>query len=107
MRGMLHVTGSNAWAMPTRTLGLALILCLVGCFPVRLPTTVLPPQVNPPGTTSPLYDKAMLLGEGAEWRPYPLLVDMNGDGHLDLVATHRVPLGNNSLHIWLGTGQGA
>lgn len=48
----------------------------------------------------------MLLGEGAQWRPYPLLVDMNGDGHLDLVATHRVPLENNSLHIWLGTGQG-
>jgi hypothetical protein len=48
----------------------------------------------------------MLLGEGAQWRPYPLLVDMNGDGHLDLVATHRFPADNNSLHIWLGTGQG-
>jgi hypothetical protein len=55
---------------------------------------------------SPRYDKAVLLGQGAQWRPYPLLVDMNGDGHLDLVATHRVPLENNALHIWLGTGQG-
>jgi hypothetical protein len=31
---------------------------------------------------------------------------MNGDGHLDLVATHRVPVQDHALHIWLGTGQG-
>src|SRR5262249_39179626 len=32
--------------------------------------------------------------------------DINEDGHLDIVATHRTPVEYNSLHIWLGTGQG-
>ena len=94
------------WILWMGGVGLVLILSLVCYFLVRRPPTVLPPQVSPPPTTSPLYAKAMLLGEGAQWRPYPLLVDLNGDGHLDLVATHRFPADDNSLHIWLGTGQG-
>jgi hypothetical protein len=45
------------------------------------------------------------LGPNIEWRFHPLLIDLNGDGHLDLVATAR--LAKPSLHIWLGDGKGA
>ena len=88
--------------------GLVLVLILSQVFRVLVhqPTTVLPPQGSQPPKPSPLYGKPLYLGEVAEWRPYPLLVDINGDGHLDLVATHRMPLQDNSLHIWLGTGEG-
>ncbi len=51
-----------------------------------------------------LYGEAVLLGEGREWRPYPLLVDINRDGHQDIVATHRYPVDQNALHIWAGDG---
>jgi len=54
--------------------------------------------------TLPTYSLALTLGEGKEWRFQPLLVDLNGDGHLDLVATAR--LADPSLHIWLGDGKG-
>jgi len=53
----------------------------------------------------PEYVKALTLGEGSEWRFHPLLVDLNRDGHLDLVATAR--LVKDSLHMWLGDGKGA
>ena len=52
----------------------------------------------------PSYSLALTLGQGKEWRFQPLLVDLNGDGNLDLVATAR--LANPSLHIWLGDGKG-
>ena len=52
----------------------------------------------------PLYGEPVKLGEGREWRPYPLVVDLNRDGKLDIVATHRRPLHENALHIWLGDG---
>jgi FG-GAP-like repeat len=71
-----------------------------------LSQTASPTPVLPKPLASPRYVKALSLGEGAEWRPYPLLVDINEDGHLDIVATHRMPGEQNSLHIWLGTGQG-
>src|SRR5437667_1018572 len=54
--------------------------------------------------TLPSYSLALTLGAGKEWRFQPLLVDLNGDGHLDLVATAR--LASPSLHIWLGDGKG-
>src|SRR5439155_14752449 len=54
--------------------------------------------------TLPTYSLVLTLGEGKEWRFQPLLVDINGDGHLDLVATAR--LADPSLHIWLGDGKG-
>src|SRR5437879_2974094 len=54
--------------------------------------------------TLPSYSLALTLGPGKEWRFQPLLVDPNGDGNLDLVATAR--LANPSLHIWLGDGKG-
>jgi hypothetical protein len=53
----------------------------------------------------PTYSKALTLSPGKEWRFQPLVVDLNGDGHLDVVAMAR--LGKPSLHIWLGDGKGA
>src|SRR5256885_3619100 len=52
----------------------------------------------------PSYSLALTLGPGKEWRFQPLLVDLNRDGHLDLVATAR--LASPSLHLWLGDGKG-
>lgn len=52
----------------------------------------------------PTYFNALTLGAGAEWRFNPLLIDINGDGHLDLVATAR--LQKPALHIWLNDGKG-
>src|SRR6266446_9267634 len=54
--------------------------------------------------TLPSYSLSLTLGQGKEWRVQPLLVDLNRDGHLDLVATAR--LADPSLHIWLGDGKG-
>jgi len=53
---------------------------------------------------SPAYSKVLTLGAGSEWRFQPLVVDLNRDGHLDLVATAR--LASPSLHLWLGDGKG-
>jgi len=53
----------------------------------------------------PTYSKVLTLGSGAEWRFQPLVVDLNRDGHLDLVATAR--LVKQALQIWLGDGKGA
>jgi hypothetical protein len=37
------------------------------------------------------------------WKGTPLLVDINGDGHLDLLATARL---GDGAHVWLGDGKG-
>jgi len=60
-----------------------------------------------PASTPPLprYVEALTLGPRTEWRFHPLVVDLNGDRHLDLVATAR--LVKRSLHMWLGDGKGA
>jgi VCBS repeat protein len=55
--------------------------------------------------TLPTYAKALTLGAGREWRFNPLLIDVNGDGHLDLVATAR--LAKPALHMWAGDGKGS
>jgi hypothetical protein len=52
----------------------------------------------------PSYSLALTLGPGREWRFQPLVLDLNGDSRLDLVATAR--LVKNSLHIWQGDGTG-
>jgi len=52
----------------------------------------------------PVYSEARTLGAGQEWRFYPLVVDLDGDGRLDLVATAR--LVKPALHMWLGDGDG-
>jgi len=58
-----------------------------------------------PSAHSYNYVKALTLGQGMEWRFHPLIVDLNRDGHPDLVATAR--LVKPSLHIWLGQGGGS
>jgi hypothetical protein len=50
------------------------------------------------------YVKVLTLGPGMQWRFNPLVVDVNGDGRLDLVATAR--LVTPALHMWLGDGKG-
>jgi VCBS repeat protein len=67
---------------------------VVGCSGSFSPT---PP---PP---SPRYAKALTLGPGVEWRFHPLIIDVNGDGYPDLVATAR--LAEPALHIWFGDGK--
>ena len=52
----------------------------------------------------PDYVKALTLGPRTEWRFNPLVVDLNRDGHPDLVATAR--LVTPALHMWLGDGKG-
>jgi hypothetical protein len=52
----------------------------------------------------PTYAKFLTLGPGMEWRFHPLVVDLNRDGHLGLVATAR--LVKPALHIWSGDGKG-
>jgi len=52
----------------------------------------------------PTYTNVLTLEPGKEWRFQPLLIDLNGDGPLDLVATAR--LAEPSLHIWRGDGKG-
>ena len=55
-------------------------------------------------TRLPTYVNALTLEPGKEWRFNPLVIDLNGDGHLDLVATAR--LVQPALHMWLGDGEG-
>jgi hypothetical protein len=37
------------------------------------------------------------------WKSTPVLADINGDGHLDLIATVRL---GDGAHVWLGDGKG-
>jgi len=49
--------------------------------------------------------KALTLEAGTEWRFNPLILDLDGDGHPDLVATARIV--TPALHMWVGDGKGA
>src|SRR5207253_7270517 len=51
----------------------------------------------------PTYAKVLTLGPRIEWRFNPLALDLNRDGHLDLVATAR--LAKPALHMWVGDGK--
>src|SRR5215510_4499053 len=51
----------------------------------------------------PRYTLALTLGPDTEWRFAPHVLDLNGDGVPDLVATAR--LADPALHIWWGNGQ--
>ena len=51
----------------------------------------------------PTYAKVLTLGPRIEWRFNPLALDLNRDGHLDLVATAR--LVKPALHMWVGDGK--
>ena len=72
---------------------LATVWLVVGC-------TTGPVSSTPP---LPRYSRALTLMPGTEWRFTPLVIDINGDGYPDLVATAR--LVEPALHIWLGDGK--
>jgi hypothetical protein len=57
-----------------------------------------------PAAALPKYFKADTIGLGTEWRFRPLVLDLNRDGHPDLVATAR--LTDCPLRIWFGDGKG-
>src|SRR5438309_4061524 len=67
------------------------------------PTPSEGPAPTPSKVRVPTYSKILTLGSGTEWRFQPLVVDLNRDGHLDLVATAR--LVTPALHMWLGDGK--
>src|SRR5437879_3471716 len=77
---------------------LATVWLVAGCV------TVLRFTPTRPSHSLPGYSLALTLGRGKEWRFHPLVADLNGDSHLDLVATAR--LAKNALHMWLGDGRG-
>ena len=92
----------------SRYLWAALVLTsLLSCWGALDASARSPLQTRQTPPPNALYGEAILLGHGREWRPYPLLVDIDQDGRLDIVATHRKPLDQNALHIWLGNGVGA
>lgn len=55
-------------------------------------------------SSSAKYLSALTIGAGIEWRFRPLVLDLDRDGHADLVATAR--LVKNALHVWRGDGKG-
>src|SRR5687767_7247911 len=61
------------------------------------------PRPRPAAAPLPSYQKALMVGPRAEWRFHPLVVDLNKDRHVDLVATAR--RAKDALHIWLGDGK--
>jgi hypothetical protein len=63
------------------------------------------PTLHQSAPTLPKYVKTLALDPGQQWRFNPLVIDINKDGHPDLVANAR--LAKPSLHIWLGDGKGA
>jgi hypothetical protein len=71
---------------------LAILWLAVGCTGVSSPTPPLP-----------RYAAALTLGPGEEWRFQPLIIDVNGDGYPDLVASAR--LAARALNIWSGGGK--
>lgn len=93
------------WFAVRRWLGTLLaLMSLFGCQTLRDQPARLSSETPESQLEEKLYDEAIFLGEGREWRPYPLIVDINEDGHLDIVATHRDPIDQNTLHIWSGDG---
>ena len=76
-----------------RTALLALLSTLAGCHMLG-------------NRSAPVFGGPQLLGQGREWRMYPVVMDLNNDGYADIVATHRRPLHENSLHIFSGSKDG-
>jgi FG-GAP-like repeat len=50
----------------------------------------------------PVFTRALTLGPDTEWRFNPLIIDIDGDGWLDLAATTRLVA--PALHFWRGDG---
>ncbi len=55
------------------------------------------------GPTPKFKLSASGLAQAGMWKSTPLLIDINGDGHLDLLALARL---GDGPHIWLGDGKG-
>jgi hypothetical protein len=73
-------------------------LCLASCA-----TTPTQPAKAPQEPTPKFRLSANGLAPEGMWKSRPLLVDINGDGHLDLIAHERL---GNGAHVWLGDGKG-
>src|SRR5262245_43943638 len=77
-------------------LWLLILACLVGGSvgprPASGASPTPPPQLR--------YSKALTLGPEREWRFQPMVVDLNGDGWLDLAVTARIVI--PGLHLWRG-----
>ena len=84
-----------------KTYGFLIAMGLIGCSGLAQSAPALPKSAP----ALPKYVQALALEPGNQWRFNPLLIDINKDGHPDLVATAR--LMKPSLHIWLGDGKGA
>src|SRR5262245_22907994 len=80
---------------------LATVWILAGCSRGVSPVGVSPPNVSSASSLPP-YTRALTLGPGVEWRFNPLVIDVNGGGFPDLVATARVS--DRALYVWLGDG---
>ena len=79
--------------------GFFIAVSLLGCSGVA--------QSSPLPKSAPAlhkYVNVVTLDQGKEWRFNPLIIDVNKDGHSDLVAADR--LQKPSLHVWLGDGKG-
>ena len=98
MRGLLRsreMVGRGGVARAGR--GVVAVALLAGCAGTGLVSS------GPPLPPLPRYALATAVGEPAEWRFQPLVVDVDRDGHLDVVATAR--LVKNYLGIFLGDGK--
>jgi FG-GAP-like repeat len=79
--------------------GFLIAVTLLGCSGVA--------QSSPLPKSAPAlhkYVNVVTLDQGKEWRFNPLIIDVNKDGHPDLVAADR--LQKPSLHVWFGDGKG-
>ncbi len=83
---------------PVSCCGFVIAVFLTGC------SSLLPSFIT--GRQEKYYAAPIYLGQGKEWRPYPIIVDFNNDGNPDILCTHRRPLESNSLHVWIGDGKG-
>jgi hypothetical protein len=90
--GLVAVGASLFWLPP-------LLARYTQVFMLILKAPPAAPAVVPP---LPRYTPVRTLGQGMEWRFAPLVVDINGDGAPDLVATAR--LADPALYLWRGDG---
>jgi len=79
-------------------LALLSALALSSCAGFKLQTTQITEGPAPKFSLS-----ANGLAESGLWKCTPTLADINGDGHLDILAINRL---GDGAHVWLGDGRG-
>jgi len=85
-------------SVPGYVLVFLVSLLLTSCAEIKLqPTKV----VEGPAPKFAL--SASGLAETGMWKCTPILADINGDGHLDILAINRL---EDGVHVWLGDGRG-